>query len=74
VTEHVAHAFEVRLGKPVVGKPVGERLADGRSAVSDCEQAAGSGGSTGPVALVGGGLLLSGLALLGVRVFLARRT
>jgi LPXTG-motif cell wall-anchored protein len=33
-----------------------------------------TGGSTAPVALVGGGLLLSGLGLLGVRLFLARRT
>jgi cytoskeletal protein RodZ len=33
-----------------------------------------TGSSTGPVALVGGGLLLSGLTLLGVWRFVARRT
>jgi hypothetical protein len=33
-----------------------------------------TGGSSAPLALVSGGLLLSGLTLLGVRLFLARRT
>jgi hypothetical protein len=32
-----------------------------------------TGGSTAPVAMIGGGLVLSGLALLGARLFLARR-